>query len=92
MSIEEIYEDLLSNNNVIDCILGEITLDSTGGIRCQYDALLNGHDMTDEHFSEVYETNKETITEYLEDIGVNDEYLITEYEINDTILIFNIIN
>lgn len=92
MTNENLLNNLISNDFVFSNLYGDLTI-SDGMIKCMYDGLYNnGNNNMDDFLDEISESDKDTILEYLEENELDDEYIVTDIEFEETIYYFYISN
>lgn len=88
MSISELY-DLLLENNVDMQLVGEISCDDEI-LRWEYDGLNHIEGEMEAHLMDIWETDEETIMDFLADRNVEHHFFINEPEIRDSFIICQI--
>lgn len=85
MNLEELF-NILNQDDVKDKLSGTITFEATH-IKWEYDGLLNNNEIDfDDYLYYIYDNDLEIIKEYVDE----DEFYISNPEIDDTFIIFYI--
>lgn len=83
-TIDEFY-DMLKESNIDMALVGEINLEDES-IKWSYDGLGCITCDIDEHLKDIFDTDMETIKDYLLDEKLDDCFYFGQPEINDTII------
>lgn len=88
MDIFNIYE-ILIENLINDSLYGDISFEDEM-IKWEYDGLYKDDGDMEGHLETVIDSDKTIIEEALEELGVLDDLLITESDIDETLISFEI--
>ena len=81
--------DLLLDKNIDLKLIGDICCDDET-IKCEYDGLGKTNEDMETHLMDVYEIDRETLTDYFMDINASESFFIQEPEIADSFIAFQI--
>jgi len=92
MTNDELFDELVNNDYVSSNLSGELILDD-GMVKCTFDGLYKNNDTNMfDYLDETSESDKEIILTFLEEKGIDDIFLCTETEIEETIYHFYVTN
>lgn len=88
MTISDLYDSMLDNN--IDMkLVGEVSCDDET-IKWEYDGLGKLVDDMETHLTSIYETDKETISDFFSEKNIEDSFFISELNIDESFITFEI--
>lgn len=81
----------LNDNNIHTILTGNFELVDDEMIKWFYDGLADDYDNINEHLLSIYESDLETIEDFIHDNEINIDFQFLKPEIDDTIITFSIV-